>query len=128
MARNESPWLCCWLELAALKNRQRLAYAATVAGLLEREGWAIEAPPEPTPAAIAAAAMAADQLAAIAFDAQTAEDAELAQLLAAVLAHRPQPRAWPRPRPPYLPHPRRRLPRLRGVVRVRSKPWPAWVA
>ena len=42
----------------------------------------------------------------------------LAQLLAAVLAYRPQPRAWPHPRPPYLPHPRRRLPRLRGVVRV----------
>ena len=47
---------------------------------------------------------------------------ELAQLLAALLAYRPQPRAWPRPRPPYLPHPRRRLPRLLGVVRVRSKP------
>jgi len=46
----------------------------------------------------------------------------LAQLLAAVWAYRPQPRAWPRPRPPYLPHPRRRLPRVRGVVRVRSKP------
>ena len=45
----------------------------------------------------------------------------LADLLAAVLAYRPQPWAWPRPRPPYLPHPRRRLPRLRGVVRVRSK-------
>jgi hypothetical protein len=43
----------------------------------------------------------------------------LAQLLAAVLAYRPQPRAWPRPRPAYLPHPRRRLPRLRGVGRVR---------
>ena len=47
---------------------------------------------------------------------------ELAQLLAAVRAYCPQPRAWPRPRPPYLPHPRRRLPRLLGVVRVRSKP------
>ena len=46
---------------------------------------------------------------------------ELAQLLAALLAYRPQPRAWPRPRPPYLPHPRRRLPRVRGVVRG-SKP------
>lgn len=46
---------------------------------------------------------------------------DLAQLLAAVLAYRPQPWAWPRPRPAYLPHPRRRLPRLRGVVRVRSK-------
>ena len=46
---------------------------------------------------------------------------ELVQLLAAVLAYRPQPRAWPRPRPAYLPHPRRWLPRVRGVVRVRSK-------
>jgi hypothetical protein len=51
-----------------------------------------------------------------------ATDAELAQLLAAVLAYRPQPHAWPRPRPPYLPHPGRRLPRVRAVVRVRSKP------
>ncbi len=47
---------------------------------------------------------------------------DLAQLLAAVLAYRSQPRAWPRPRPAYLPHPRRRLPRLRGVVRGCSKP------
>jgi hypothetical protein len=47
---------------------------------------------------------------------------DLAQLLAAVLAYRPQPRAWPRPRPAYLPHPRRQLPRVRGVMRVRSKP------
>jgi hypothetical protein len=47
---------------------------------------------------------------------------DLAQLLAAVLAYRPQPWAWPRPRPPYLPHPRRRPPRLRGVVRG-SKSW-----
>jgi len=39
---------------------------------------------------------------------------DLAQLLAAVLAYRPQ--------PPYMPHPRRRLPLLRGVVRARSKP------
>ena len=44
---------------------------------------------------------------------------DLAQLLAAVLTHHPQPRAWPRPRPAYLPHPRRRLPRVRGVVRAR---------
>jgi hypothetical protein len=48
--------------------------------------------------------------------ASTADD--LADLLATVLAYRPQPRAWPRPRPPWLPHPRRRLPRLRGVVRI----------
>jgi hypothetical protein len=53
--------------------------------------------------------------------------ADLAQLLAAVLAYRPQPWAWPRPRPAYLPHPRRRLTRLRGVVRC-SKSWPARAA
>jgi len=47
---------------------------------------------------------------------------DLAQLLAAVLAYRPQPWAWPRPRPAYLPHPHRKLPRLRGVLQVRSKP------
>ena len=41
---------------------------------------------------------------------------DLAQLLAAVLTYRPQPGARPRPRPAYLPHPRRRLPRLRGVL------------
>ena len=60
------------------------------------------------------------QLAAAAPPLPTPAD-PLAQLLAAVLAYRPQPRAWPRPRPPYLPHPRRRLPRVRGVVRVCSK-------
>jgi hypothetical protein len=43
---------------------------------------------------------------------------DLAQLLAAVLDYRPQPWAWPRPRPTYRPHPCRRLPRLRGVLRV----------
>ncbi len=47
---------------------------------------------------------------------------QLRRMVAAVLAHRPQPWAWPRPRPAYLPHPRRLLPRVRGVVRVRSKP------
>ena len=33
-----------------------------------------------------------------------------------MLAYHPQPWVWPCPRPPYLPHPRRRLPKLRGVV------------
>ncbi len=47
---------------------------------------------------------------------------DLAQLMAAVLAYRTQPWAWPRPRPAYQPHPRRRPPRLRGVVRG-SKYW-----
>ena len=66
----------------------------------------------------------------------------LAQLLAAVLAYRPQPWAWAcpfspllaallapdpskrpvllMPRPPYLPHPLRRLARLPGVVVIRA--------
>jgi hypothetical protein len=48
---------------------------------------------------------------------------DLAQLLAAVLAYRPQPWAWPRPRPAYLPHPRRRLPRVRGVVAASRREW-----
>ena len=54
---------------------------------------------------------------------------DLAQLLAAVLVYHPQPPAWPRPRPTYLPQPRRRLPRVRGVVRCvfprhnRSRIW-----
>ncbi len=48
---------------------------------------------------------------------------QLAALLDAVFAQEPA-QSRPgilRPRPPYLPHPRRRLPRLRGVLRVRSK-------
>jgi hypothetical protein len=46
----------------------------------------------------------------------------LAQLLAAVRAYHPQPCAWPRFRLAYLPHPhpRRRLPRVRGVMRIRQ--------
>ncbi|MEB3275837.1 MAG: DUF3854 domain-containing protein [Cyanobacteriota bacterium] len=43
-ATNESPWLRCWLELAAHRNRQSHAYSATIAGLLEAEGWAVETP------------------------------------------------------------------------------------
>ncbi len=41
---NESPWLRCWLELAAHRNRQSFAYSCTIAGLLEAEGWAVETP------------------------------------------------------------------------------------
>lgn len=43
-ATNESPWLRCWLELAAHRNRQSHAYSCTIAGLLEAEGWAVETP------------------------------------------------------------------------------------
>ena len=75
MERNESAWLRCWLELACLKNQQRRAYAATVAGLLQREGWAIEAAPAPSREALAQAVAASEQLGKIARDAQAAEDA-----------------------------------------------------
>ncbi|MEY3463196.1 MAG: hypothetical protein RLZZ468_974 [Cyanobacteriota bacterium] len=43
-ARNESPWLRCWLEIAAARNAQAAAYAPTVAALLAAEGWAVTAP------------------------------------------------------------------------------------
>ena len=35
-------WLQAWAELGALRNRQRHAYRATIAGLLEREAWALQ--------------------------------------------------------------------------------------
>ncbi len=42
-ANSAGAWLPLWALLAAHQNRQRLAYAATVAGLLEREGYRPEA-------------------------------------------------------------------------------------
>jgi|688.fasta_scaffold33146_7 hypothetical protein len=48
--------------------------------------------------------------------------AQLARLAAVIFGPAPLREGIPRPRPPYLPHPRRRLPRLREVVRGRSKP------
>ena len=38
-------WLDAWAELGAVRNRQRFAYRATIAGLLEREGWALQDSP-----------------------------------------------------------------------------------
>jgi hypothetical protein len=65
-------WLQAWAELGAVRNRQRHAYRATIAGLLEREGWELQAPgPEPCPAA---GAQAAADLLAIAEAALAAED------------------------------------------------------
>jgi hypothetical protein len=69
----EGAWLQAWAELGAQRNRQRFAYRATIAGLLEAEGWQLQAPgPEPCPvegakvsaelrAAVEAARAAADQ-------------------------------------------------------------------
>ncbi len=40
----EEAWLRAWGELGAIRNRQSFAYRATAAGLLEREGWELQAP------------------------------------------------------------------------------------
>jgi hypothetical protein len=52
----------------------------------------------------------------------------LADLVAAVLTYRPQPWAWPRPRPAYLPHPRCRLPRVRGWCGAEGSAGIVWSA
>lgn len=55
----DQAWLRAWAELGAIRNRQRFAYRATIAGLLEREGWSLQEPsPEPCP--MAGAALGAD--------------------------------------------------------------------
>lgn len=90
-ATNESPWLRCWLELAAYRNAQAAAYAVSVAALLESEGWAVSSPStlEPSPLTeeagadleeIATAATAAADAAVIAAPLPTPElAAELAK-------------------------------------------------
>jgi hypothetical protein len=69
----DGAWLQAWAELGATRNRQGHAYRATIAGLLEAEGWALQTPgAEPCPvegakvaaelkAAVGAARAAADQ-------------------------------------------------------------------
>lgn len=87
-------WLQAWAELGAVRNAQRFAYRATIAGLLEREGWELQTPgPDPCPAA---GAQATADLRAIAEAAQAAEDQAIAEALplsdqeAAELARRRQ--------------------------------------
>lgn len=71
----DGAWLQAWAELGAFRNRQRFAYRATLAGLLEAEGWELQAPePEPCPKA---AAVLAEQLGEVAAAALAAEDAAL---------------------------------------------------
>jgi hypothetical protein len=71
----EGAWLQTWAELGAHRNRQRFAYRATIAALLEREGWSLQEPgPEPCPAA---GAQAAADLQALATAAQAAADQAL---------------------------------------------------
>jgi hypothetical protein len=79
----EGIWLDAWAELGAHRNRQRFAYRATIAGLLEREGWERQAP-GPEPCADAGAQATAD-LEAIALAALAAEDQ--AVIDAPVLTH-----------------------------------------
>lgn len=87
-------WLQAWAQLAAIRNRQRFAYRATIAGLLEAEGWALQAPgPAPDKAV---ARRVADQLQTIAEAALAAEDAAvinapaLSPAAAAELQQRPR--------------------------------------
>jgi hypothetical protein len=71
----EGALLEAYAELAAHRNRQRYAYGATIAGLLEREGWALQ-PEGPAPCPVMGARVA-DELGTIADAAQAAEDAEI---------------------------------------------------
>jgi hypothetical protein len=71
----DGAWLQAWAELGAHRNRQRYAYRATMAGLLQAEGWELQAPgPAPCPEA---AKLIADRLKTIAAAAQAAEDLAL---------------------------------------------------
>ncbi|MEY3462657.1 MAG: hypothetical protein RLZZ468_435, partial [Cyanobacteriota bacterium] len=69
----DGAWLEAYGELAAHRNRQRHAYRATIAGLLEREGWAIQ-PEGAEPCPVLGARAGAD-LKALAADALAAADA-----------------------------------------------------
>lgn len=67
------PWPL-WVELAATTNRQHWAYAATVRGLLEREGYQLIEAGSLTPDAQTEAQQIAAQLQEISADAQDAAD------------------------------------------------------
>jgi hypothetical protein len=71
------PWLPLWGQLAAMQNGQRLSYRATVLGLLEREGYRIDAPGRLEPEQSKAAREIGSQLQAIAEKAQAAEEEAL---------------------------------------------------
>jgi len=54
-AAADGAFLKAWAALEAQRNRQSFAYSATIAGLLEREGWELQAPgPEACPTIAAA--------------------------------------------------------------------------
>jgi hypothetical protein len=63
-----------WSEMGAHRNRQRLAYRATIAGLLQREGWELQAPEPERPDAEDLARSIAESLGEITDLALWAED------------------------------------------------------
>jgi hypothetical protein len=71
-AAADGAWLQAWAELGAHRNRQRFAYAATIAGLLQAEGWELQ-PEGPAPCPDAGA-QAGEDLRDIAEAAQLAAD------------------------------------------------------
>lgn len=71
----DGAWLQAWAELGAHRNRQRFAYRATLAGLLQAEGWELQAQGlEPDQEHAAELHKALGKIAA---DAQAAEDRAL---------------------------------------------------
>jgi hypothetical protein len=70
----DGAWLEAWAEMAAIRNRQRYAYRATAAGLLEREGWELQAPEPVRADAEALADEISEALAEIAKAALAAQD------------------------------------------------------
>ena len=70
----EGAWLQAWAQLGAVRNAQRFAYRATIAGLLEREGWSLQAPEPQHPDAEAIAKGITKALGEITELAQWAED------------------------------------------------------
>lgn len=68
------PWLPLWARLAAMQNGQRLAYRATVLGLLEREGYRLQRPAALSEEQKGVAQGIAEELKYIATTAQAAED------------------------------------------------------
>jgi hypothetical protein len=74
-AGSDGAWLQAWADLGAFRNRQRFAYRATLAGLLQAEGWELQAQ-GPDPDDEHAAELYKD-LSKIAAGAQAAEDQAL---------------------------------------------------
>jgi hypothetical protein len=77
-SNNAGPWLRLWALLAARRNCQRLAYSATVAALLEREGYRAVAAAELEAAQLEAAQAAGQALKRISTTAQALADAAVA--------------------------------------------------